>query len=183
MSKIALISSYWVYDKNIRSKIEMEWLDEYLDWIVKYFNENKNFSEIIICWWYTSKESELSESESFRNILLERFREKNINISLKVENTSFITYENFVFWVLSLRNKDIKNLLIIADKHREYKVKIESKLLFEPVWIELEYLFLDRKDTHPNSNFEKQSFETLPRDLQSESFLKLKSFFHEAMKK
>lgn len=180
---IALICCYWIYDQNHREKIEMEGLNEYIEQIVDYFDKNKDFTDIILCWWYTNPEVNISESESMKIVLFEKFKEKNIDINIKTENSSFITYENFVFWTLSVRNKDISKILIIADIYRETKVRIESSVLFNWTWIELFYKFFNRKDTHIWSNNEIQSFKILPQDLESKKFIKLKKFFQETLKK
>lgn len=166
-----------------RSEIEMIWLDEYINWIVNYFDINRNYEKIILCWGYTNPKEIISESESFREILFKKFKEKNISIPLFTENTSFITYENFVFWILSIRNLNITNVLIVADEYRKTKVETQAKILFEPVGINTDFLFLPRRDNHPNSDFHKQTYEILPKDIADQKFIKLKDFFHEVMKK
>lgn len=149
---IGFISCYGNYDINSRSQEEIEWLDQYFQWIVDFLNNNKEITHVILCWWYTSSDIE-SESESAKKQIIWKIPE---NISVVCENTSHKTYENFIFWYLSIRNHIKDKICFIWDNHRSEKITQQCEDIFWSLNHRIYYHFLERKDIHPNSNKDKQ---------------------------
>jgi len=102
-------------------------------------------------------------------------------INLIHETISQDSMENIAFGYLAIRKYKPKNIIIVCDSARGLKMEILSKFLLSEAiasGAKVNFLVVDRPDTHPNSTTEYQSKIALPELLSSPKIQILKQLIN-----
>lgn len=166
MSVVALICCYGVVDKNLRSAVEYQGLQQYFSSCYQHLSDLKSQNQldaIVFCGGY--RFSDISESQSSSQY----FNNLGTNLVTTpqfLEQTSHSSIQNLALGYLTISENFVNSdLLIICDSNRQQKIEILSQKLFQSLAKSVKVVSFDRPDIHPSSNLDSQK-DSLDKDLQ-----------------